>query len=335
MEAGYVSTAGVTTARRVAKLLQAEEVLAQKVGTPHALGLVAFNGAVVAFMQGRWRDTLLLCERAERVFRASCTGVAWEIDSVQLFSLSSLWRLGEMAELRQRLPLLLQDAQGRGDLFALGSLGTVITPLTQMAADDPDEARRGLDEVLGHWTHQGFHVQHAYGLYHRAELDLYQGRVEAARQRAGELWTAITGSLLHRVQDVRIRAREVRARSSLASAVGATDPRVLLRAAERDARQLEREGRPDCTALAMLTRAGVAAVRGDTAGAVALLTGAAAGFDTADMRLDAAAARRRLGEVLGGEQGRSLVAQADSWMAAQQIRSPARMVAMLAPGFRE
>ncbi len=51
----------------------------------------------------------------------------------------------------------------------------------------------------------------------------------------------------------------------------------------------------------------------------------------ADMALHAACARRRQGEVLGGEAGRGLVARADAWMTEQKIRNPERMAAMLAP----
>ena len=36
---------------------------------------------------------------------------------------------------------------------------------------------------------------------------------------------------------------------------------------------------------------------------------------------------------IGGDDGRKLIARADSWMASQMIRDPARMAAMLAPGF--
>jgi hypothetical protein len=43
-------------------------------------------------------------------------------------------------------------------------------------------------------------------------------------------------------------------------------------------------------------------------------------------------ARRRRGEWIGGDEGRSVIGAADAWMAAQGIRSPARMTAMLAPG---
>jgi hypothetical protein len=131
----------------------------------------------------------------------------------------------------------------------------------------------------------------------------------------------------------RIRAHDLQIRSALAAAAAARHPESLLRAAERDARRLDREKRPDCAALAKLTRAGVAALRGNTDLAAALLTEATAGFDAADMALDAAAARRSQGKLLGGEQGRALVAEADSWMSTQNIRNPARMTTMLAPGF--
>ena len=51
------------------------------------------------------------------------------------------------------------------------------------------------------------------------------------------------------------------------------------------------------------------------------------------MPLYAAVARRRLGALLGGDAGRDLVAQADSWMAGQGIVNPSRMTALFAPGF--
>ncbi len=52
------------------------------------------------------------------------------------------------------------------------------------------------------------------------------------------------------------------------------------------------------------------------------------------MLMHAAAAQRRRGQLLDGEEGRRLVEAADSWMAGQLVRNPARMTAMLAPGYR-
>jgi hypothetical protein len=64
-----------------------------------------------------------------------------------------------------------------------------------------------------------------------------------------------------------------------------------------------------------------------------LLEKAATDFDSTHMRLYATVARRRLGEMVGGDRGRQLVAQTDEWMAKQEIRNPARMMNLLAPGF--
>ncbi len=84
--------------------------------------------------------------------------------------------------------------------------------------------------------------------------------------------------------------------------------------------------------LAALVLAGVADHRGETARAMALLVSAEDGFTAADMGLHVACVRRRRGELLGGDMGRSLVDTADAWMTGQAIKNPQRMTAMLAPG---
>ena len=84
--------------------------------------------------------------------------------------------------------------------------------------------------------------------------------------------------------------------------------------------------------LALLLRAGASATRGETEPALRLLQTAEAGFSAASMALHAAAARRRRGELMGGDTGLELVAAADAWMKAQSIKNPERMTAMLAPG---
>ena len=52
------------------------------------------------------------------------------------------------------------------------------------------------------------------------------------------------------------------------------------------------------------------------------------------MILYAAASRRRLGEIIGGDDGRAHVQEADAWMTAQQIRNPARMANVFAAEVR-
>ena len=53
------------------------------------------------------------------------------------------------------------------------------------------------------------------------------------------------------------------------------------------------------------------------------------------MAIHAAATRHRLGELLGGEEGREMVDAARAVMLAQRIKSPDRVAAMLLPGFAD
>jgi len=117
-----------------------------------------------------------------------------------------------------------------------------------------------------------------------------------------------------------------------AQAADALERQALVGGVEGHARTILREKTRWGDALALLLRAGAAATRGETERALSLLEAAETGLAAADMALHAAVARRRRGELLGGDSGRALVAAADAWMASQAIRNPERMTAMLAPG---
>jgi serine/threonine protein kinase len=332
MEASHVSCGGGRTRGRTARLLHATEGLARQVAHPHALGMAALAKGIAAYLEGLWPQALASCSQAESILRDRCTGVAWELDTAQTFALWSLTYMGEVVELSRRQALLLREAQERGDLFAETNFSTYIMAIVRLGADDPEGADRGLSRVVSQWSRQGFHVQHHNALLARALIDLYTGDGQAAWNHIAEQWRAYTRSLLLRVQQVRINVLELRGTSAVAAAMSAADPGSYLRAAERDAGRLQRERMPWSDALACLIRAGAATVRADRSRATALLAEAATRLDAVAMRIYAEAARRRLGELLGGEDGHALIAQANSWMAGQKIQDPARMAAMLAPG---
>jgi hypothetical protein len=108
-----------------------------------------------------------------------------------------------------------------------------------------------------------------------------------------------------------------------------------LRIAERLAHSIEKEQMTWSNPLALIIHAGLARRRGDDTRAVKLLSQAIEGLEASDMALYAATARRKLGEVMGGDQGRELIAQADDWMSKQQIKNPAAVANLMAPGFSE
>jgi hypothetical protein len=64
-----------------------------------------------------------------------------------------------------------------------------------------------------------------------------------------------------------------------------------------------------------------------------LLDAALSGFQSANMQLHAAVARRRLGQLRSDAQGQELVREAEKWMSGQTIRDTQRMAALLAPGW--
>ena len=79
------------------------------------------------------------------------------------------------------------------------------------------------------------------------------------------------------------------------------------RARARDAAREDAVGRSARPAV----RAGAAATRGDGGAALGFLARAESGLRAADMALHAAAARRRRGELIGGDAGRALVAESE------------------------
>ena len=75
---------------------------------------------------------------------------------------------------------------------------------------------------------------------------------------------------------------------------------------------------PWSKALSIPIRAGVASARGDRSRAMTLFAEAVKQLEAVDMNLYAAAAGHRLGEILGGDEGRVTMEIADSWMREQE-----------------
>src|SRR5262249_17710519 len=120
----------------------------------------------------------------------------------------------------------------------------------------------------------------------------------------------------------------------LAAAAAATEGRraALLRVADRDVRALRKTRGRYAVASAFALHGALAASRGEVESSRALAAQAEAAFEAIGQRIHAAAARRRRGELLGGEEGAALIESADATMRAQAIVDPARMTSALLPG---
>ena len=332
VEASYVSFAGRRSERRVSKLVRIAEEIAKQVDHPHIWGGVFAAQGVAAYMTGQWKPAVELLDRARDIFRTRCTGVTFELDTMILFSLWCLQFRGELAELGRRWPVVLKEALERGDRHMVTNLSTFVMSTLRLAADDPELAEATLRQALGQWTQQGFHIQHNEWFGAEVQIRMYRGDYKDAWNFLTTRYApSLARSHLTRIQRLRIFFYDRRARCALAAAMGAADSRPLLRSAERDARRLDREGMAWSKALAYPIRAGIAAARGDTSRAASLFAEAVTQLEAVDMNLYAAASRRRLGEILGGDEGRAQMERADSWMRQQGIQNPARMADVFAP----
>jgi tetratricopeptide (TPR) repeat protein len=337
-EAVHSASQGRTAQRRTARLSRSADRLAQEIAHPSAIAMATLSAGCVEFLDGTFPPALELLDRAATILREQCSGVVWELDTAHIFGLWTLFSMGRQSELRRRFQLLNDEARQRGDRYLAATTGTRIESLAWLADDNVGEARARADEAVQHWSRQRFHLQHLNQLCAHLDIDLYagdRGDGAAGWRRLCAARPAIEASLLLRVQFVHIDILHSSGRCAVAAAAVADDPRALLRAAEGYARALDRQRVRWASAHALSTRAGAAMVRGDSAEARRQLIAAVDAFDGVSMGVYSAAVRRHLGNLVGGDEGRDLIARADAWMIGQGIKNPARMAAGIAPGFCE
>jgi tetratricopeptide (TPR) repeat protein len=319
-----------TTSMRLFKM---GEALALRHENRYWLGFVKMiQGEAESFL-GHWRRAIQICDEAEAMLRQNCTGVFFERSVITLDVITSLFFVGDMNELSRRIPEIIREAQQRHDLFAGVAPRTYFGNMVWLAADRVEEARQQVERAIAEWPQEPFLIQHMFHLIACASIDLYGGDGPDAWHRIARAWPDFKhgGYLQHPF--VRTVVLHLRARAALASLGRGLDDRALIRRAERDARKILRKLRSWSWPLVRLVRAGIATARGQKEQAVEELETAVGEFDAWEMALYSAAAKRRLGQLIGGQRGEELITAGTEFMTRQGIVRPDRMTQMLAPGF--
>jgi serine/threonine protein kinase len=319
---------------RAATLVTHLKNLARGEPTPYISGALPFTRAFVDFcIEGNWERSLEEFREAGRIFGEKCFNVAWETSQLRVLSLWDLLYLGRYSELTQVAAAYGRDGEERGDLCQATWIGGLIQPFIEMSAGRPNQALNLMDESLSRWTRQKYSIQVAASTYVRAWILLYQGDGAAAWTSFRTEWPALRRNLYLHVNAVWQWLVYARAQSALAAPPEVLEASEALRIAEGDARRLERDRTGYSRPLAQLVRAGCAARRGDTVSAARLLEAAAGGFDLYGMSMMAAAARYRLGEISGSENGSRMTQEAESAMRAEGVADPVRMTLAFVNGF--
>jgi len=333
LEAGFSSTTGSRGKTQTEMLLKTAKELVDKINIPHAQGLFSLMAGIAAFLAGEWLNAYKHLEQATSIFSQNCTGVNWEIDNSQLFSLRSLLYLGELNKLCERLPAIVKQAHERGDIYAITSLGTALSYMPCIIEDNPDQARKNMWEAIEKWSHEGFHLQHYWALLGQVQVEIYSGQGNTALKIINAQWSPMVKGLLLEVQNSLVEMLQLRARAALATLKTSNNSKAVLASIEKDAHKLLKEKVGTATAFAKLLLAAVAFNRNQKEQAINLLTQAEKHFEELNMLLYKAAVQYRLGSLLESKKGAELIETANNWMKSQKIRNIERMTEMLAPGF--
>ncbi|MFT3708232.1 MAG: hypothetical protein QM817_11315 [Archangium sp.] len=279
------------------------------------IGLVDFCAGLTRFLVGRWREAAQFTAQAERRFAEVGSRLSWEAANSRLFTVWSLFYLGDIAGLSVRIPALTREAEERGDRYAVTSLRCGLANVALLAAGDPGGAREAVASAMAGWSTRSFHFQHYWAALSETMIDLYTGELGRSLERMNACMRALADSELLRIQNVRVEARSVLGRVLIA--LGRVDE------AREQAVLLERENVGWATALAELIRG--------LAGDDEALRRAIEGFDKHEMALFSSASRLRLGERQGKAVGEANTRAALAWMQAQGVKDPHRLANTLAP----
>lgn len=316
-EAAYLGTVGVRSKRRVDELLTHATALAAEIDDPYALGFVHLARCFALYLRSEFEAARAAGEDAEAVFERRPVMASWELTSARMLVMGSHFYCGDLSTIRQRVPELVREAEGRGDIYAATCLRLAVSNSAWLIDDESDEARRQLRIADDSWHYEGVHLQQCWSLLAWVHLDLYEGDPEQAHARVRRCWGTLTRSFIMRFELLRAELLWLRGRAALAYAERSMClRRALLAEAAGCGARLMRESAPWAPAVGHLVMAGVHGVRGERPAARARFQRAVGLAQACGMGIIGRAHRQWMGDDRG----------------LAQVKRPDRWVRMIAPG---
>lgn len=326
--ASTVTMSGTKTYSKALRLVDHAKRLAAPLDDPWTTGRTELAEGICHKVSGFWTLGIKSLERAMDIF-ARCPGAWWEIQTSNTLRHDAMIWTGDWRRLNAELPIRRRDAQQRGDRYSESQVAGRLSPLMRLAEHRISDAKSEADDARRFYSTPRYNLQHRAALCTLLDIDLYDDRPGDADARLRQEWPVLTGTLAM-FQNGRIEAQYYRARIALIQAArGDTGARTRIKDALR---RLDKEHAGYASALADLTRAAVAHADRRPDEAQTWLTRAVSGFSACDMRLYAAAARFRLGRLVGGDQGRELIGESTRTMTDEGVVRPDRIANLLAPG---
>jgi serine/threonine protein kinase len=309
--------------------------LAQRAGHPHGLAFVDMMRGMLEYIgHCRWKRTVEIVQPAMALLRKNCDDVAWELELGEQSQRLCFYWLGEWKQLIDSAPELLKS-DDRGHHFLQGQTRLQWMSFAAALARDFTTARREIDQAVD-IQQRGSPIESFLHLVAHLRVDLIEGSAHGALARFESFKPGLVDRLSLRPTIMRTMYESLGVVVLLAAAeqrsgVGRAQ---LFARADRAARVLVRKG-VECTLpLAALAHAAVRFESGHVEASLGLLAAAEKGFADESMQTYWAVARRRRGQILGGESGRQLIAEGEAVLAKQGVQDFVAASRLLGPGFR-
>jgi hypothetical protein len=323
LEASYLAAEGGPVSQRERDLDAISRRLVEQDGGPRDRAHYEGTRGAGQFWRGLWTEAHESFKKCESL---SASGAGMHL--LQMYLASTEYYLGNQREAEKLQTRLLTVAHDRGDLQTTVAMRTGSRIAMLLATDEPDRARRELREALAEWSHKQFFNQHWQAMIYEPAIDLYIGDTQSAYERFVRDMPALRRSWLLRTGYVRAITLSTHGRLAIASIDARPDlRRKRIAEATRSLHALEREWSPWVGVLAAGVRSAIAGARGDADLAIeALRDQIRRAHDTRSLSY-VPPAQHRLGELVGGDEGRELVKSALETLVAWGVRKPARWLA--------
>ncbi len=312
-----------------AALLTARK-LASELGDPGLDAACDVSEAVCRFFSADMRGSFQMAIVAESKLRALPHPPTVEISYAQGFTLFSSNAFAAAADGIALYERFVDEARGRGDIFAEAMLTTAARAYLATMTGDADMVLRDIDTPLAAWRETGVHFLHVYKLLSVAHLDLYRAD-PVVLKRIDLLWPQLSRGGLLRLRPLRPFLARVRGAALLATA-SERGVKVSADAARKEAAAARATKHAGAQGFAHLLEAGAHVLLGRDDLAILELGRADNALASTGMDSWRQAARYQLGRLRGGDEGRAIREGAEADMRARGIVDPLRFAETYATG---
>lgn len=321
---------------RAQQSLAASWHAARLAGTAHARFYPQLTELVTAYQVDHdWQRCLDGCRAAEQTWREAGRGRGWESNFIDVYTLLSLYRLGEVKSAIGHGERLLAIARASRNRFLEVALRLLFS-FRYLALDRPGDALADLEDAFSSWSASLDDIshQHYWRLVARTQIALYRGIAPAERDTLEAEWRRMYRARLGRMGMYRIETQRALALFAIARASEAYARDVRRHWLARSAswiRELERTASPLASEYALEISAAHATVAGEPERAIATLRTLIPRLDVHRHRLSGMVARWSLAQLVGGSEGAELASTVNAWAEREGVRDLDRLARTVLP----